>query len=101
MTGPTVFCPNSKSDIKPTESFRFSLTESTRKLKGARSAKEEAAALWREAAVKERHGALVKTKGRSDYQVAARLSTKNDTVAIRHSPDELTAVSKNKLCLMV
>ena len=85
MQEPTIICPKCHTEIKLTESLAAPLVESTRRQYEEKIAQKDADVRKREAAMQERAAALEKAQESIDAQVATKLKTQREAIAIEET----------------
>jgi hypothetical protein len=80
MNGPTIFCPNCKTEIKLTESLAAPLIEATRAQFERKIAEKEAEVAKREAFISEQKAAIEKAIEAIDEQVSQKLKVAREKI---------------------
>jgi len=95
MTEPTITCPSCKTEIKLTESLAAPLIETTRRDYEQRLSQKEAESAKREAAIREREGALAKAQETLDEQVAEKLKQQRAVIVAEEARKAKLALSND------
>ncbi len=95
MTEPTIICPSCKTEIKLTESLAAPLIETTKRDFEQRLAQKEAEAVKREAAFREREGALAKAQETLDVHVAEKLEKQRSVIVAEEARKAKLAFSND------
>jgi hypothetical protein len=82
MNEPTIICPNCKIEIKLTESLAAPLIQATRLQYEQKIAQKESDVAKREATIRDQQADLAKAKESIDEQVAARLKSEREKIAV-------------------
>jgi hypothetical protein len=85
MIEPVITCPNCKTEVKLTESLAAPLIEATRVQYEQQLSQKDAEVAKREAAVKEQQTAIAKAQATIDEQVAEKLASERQAIAIEES----------------
>ena len=93
MQEPTIICPKCHTEIKLTESLAAPLVESTRRQYEEKIAQKDADVRKREAAMQERAAALEKAQESIDAQVATKLKTQREAIAIEEAKKARVALA--------
>jgi hypothetical protein len=91
MNEPTIICPNCKTEIKLTESLAAPLIQATRLQYEQKIAQKESDVVKREATIRDQQADLAKAKESIDEQVAARLKSEREKIAVEEGKSTTVA----------